>query len=75
MAKPDSGDHIVTLCKETIDGMGVPCSECEATPAKLLVFYTLRGPHRRTHNGSFCSKTCHDIFHQLRPRPAKETAP
>jgi hypothetical protein len=65
----DQQDHIVTLCKEVIEPMGIKCSECGASPDELFVFYTLRGTNRRTHNGSFCNKLCHDRFHQLAPRP------
>jgi hypothetical protein len=52
--------------KIRIDATGMRCSECEATPAKLLVFYTMRGAKRLTHNGEFCSKHCHDIFYGLK---------
>jgi hypothetical protein len=65
----------VTLHRETIDAMGMTCSECDVTDMtnkKLYVFYTMRGNKRRTHNGQFCSKRCHDIFHGLKPRPAKK---
>jgi hypothetical protein len=71
MKRPDRTDHLVSLHKETIDAMGVTCSECGRPGDKLLVFYTLRGGNRRTHNGSFCSKHCHDVFHGLKPRLAK----
>lgn len=71
MKRPTPQDHLVTLHEETIDAMGVTCSECEAAPKQLLVFYTMRGPNRRTHNGQFCSKRCHDIFHGLKPRDSK----
>lgn len=71
MKQIERNDHLVTLQRESIDAMGVSCSECEATPKRLLVFYTMRGNNRRTHNGQFCSQRCHDIFHQLKPRVAK----
>lgn len=73
MKKPqiETGVGIVRLERETIDAMGVRCSECDAAPKQLLVFYTMRGSNRRTHNGSFCSKMCHDTFHGLRPRASK----
>ena len=64
----ERNDHLVTLQHETIDAMGVTCSECGKAAKKLLVFYTMRGSNRRTHNGQFCSKRCHDIFHGLKPR-------
>ena len=71
MKPVERNDHLVTLHDETIDAMGVTCSECEAAPKELLVFYTMRGRNRRTHNGQFCSKHCHDVFHQLKPRVSK----
>ena len=61
-------DHLVELQFERIDAMGVTCSECEAAPKRLLIFYTMRGTKRRTHNGQFCTKNCHDVFHGLKPR-------
>jgi hypothetical protein len=71
MKQIDRNDHLVVLHHETIESMGVTCSECDEPAKRLLVFYSMRGGHRRTHNGSFCSKRCHDIFHQLKPRVAK----
>jgi len=65
----ETGVGIVTLHRETIDAMGVTCSECGAAPNRLNVFWTERGSNRRTHNGQFCSKRCHDIFHGLKPTP------
>jgi hypothetical protein len=67
----ERNDHLVTLHRETIDAMGVTCSECDAATKKLFVYYTMRGSKRRTHNGQFCSKGCHDVFHGLKPRPPK----
>ena len=64
----DRDDHAIVLCKEVIEPMGIKCSECEGSPSELYVFYTMRGSRRRTHNGAFCSKKCHDIFHGLKPR-------
>jgi hypothetical protein len=66
--KPPVQTHLTILRQESIEAMGVPCSECGETPRRLLVFYTARGGQRRTHNGSFCSKQCHDRFHGLRPK-------
>lgn len=76
MRKPSilKQDHTVTLGKEIVQAFGIKCSECDAAPDELLVFYTMRGQHRRTHNGSFCSKLCHDRFHGLKPRPAPKVA-
>lgn len=66
MTKKQDGTY-----RETIDGMGVTCSQCDQTDlthgGKLYVYYTIRDGRRRTHNGSFCSKHCHDVFHGLRP--------
>jgi hypothetical protein len=63
-------DHLTELQYETVDADGVRCSECGgvAKHNKLLIYATVRGTKRRTHNGSFCSKLCHDIFHGLKPR-------
>ena len=66
-----TGIPFVKLERETIDAYGVTCSECDAAPKKLVVFYTMRGSNRRTHNGQFCSKLCHDRFHGLKPRVKK----
>jgi hypothetical protein len=65
----ETGVGLTILRQESIEAMGVPCSECGNDAKRLLVFYTMRGGHRRTHNGQFCSKRCHDVFHQLRARP------
>jgi hypothetical protein len=56
------------LHRETIDAMGTTCSWCGnvAKGNKLFVYYTERDgikPNRRTHNGAFCSKSCHDDYH------------
>jgi len=67
----ETGVGIVTLHRETIDAMGMTCSECGAERKQLYVFYTMRGTRRRTHNGQFCSKKCHDIFDGLKPRETK----
>jgi hypothetical protein len=64
----DRYDHTVILGKEVVEPMGMKCSECQGTPDELLVFYTMRGSQRRTHNGAFCTKLCHDRFHGLKPR-------
>jgi hypothetical protein len=62
-------DHVTELVFETIDAMGDHCSQCDKTAKgnKLLVFATVNGARQRTHNGAFCSKRCHDIFHGLKP--------
>lgn len=63
-------DHLTELDVEAIEHDGMRCSECgDLGPNdKLLIYATLRGQQRRTHNGQFCSKLCHDIFHGLKPR-------
>jgi len=67
----ETGVGIVELHRETIDAYGVTCSECDKGKKKLIVFYTMRGANRRTHNGQFCSKLCHDRYHGLRPKVPK----
>lgn len=55
--------------REVIDAYGQTCSWCGGVrrSGKLFVYYTERdgsgGRNRRTHNGQFCSKSCHDSFH------------
>lgn len=68
-------DHLTTLTVETIDAMGMICSHCGNVAAgnKLKIYATVRGARSRTHNGEFCSKLCHDIFHGL--KPAKKPTP
>jgi hypothetical protein len=66
----EKSSPFVILRHESIEAMGMTCSECDTPGAKrLLVFYTMRGGSRRTHNGQFCSKRCHDIFHKLKRPP------
>lgn len=62
---------ITELVCEAIDADGQRCSECGDTAPgdKVLIYATLRGTNRRTHNGQFCSKACHDRFHGLAPKP------
>ncbi len=53
------------LHKEVIDDYGNTCSWCgiRRKDGKLFVYYTERDSGvRRTHNGSFCSKSCHDAY-------------
>lgn len=70
MQRIERTDHLTKLSCETVEAMGVTCSECGGTARgdTLQVYATVRGRRVRTHNGSFCSKLCHDIFHGLRPR-------
>lgn len=56
------------LHKEIIDASGCTCSWCGSNreDGKLYVYYTERDgirPNRRTHNGAFCCKSCHDSYH------------
>ena len=55
------------LICEAIDADGQRCSECgETAPGdKVLIYATVRGGRRRTHNGQFCSRVCHDRFNGL----------
>jgi hypothetical protein len=66
----ERSDHLTELVSEAVDANGVRCSECGDTAPgnKLLIYATVRGAKRRTHNGAFCSKFCHDVFHGLMPR-------
>lgn len=61
---------ITELTVEAIDADGMRCSECGDTAPgeKVLIYTTRRGRNVRTHNGQFCSKLCHDIFHGLHAR-------
>jgi hypothetical protein len=61
---------ITELICETIEADGMRCSECGDTAPgdKLLIYVTKRGANRRTHNGQFCSRPCHDRFHGLAPQ-------
>ena len=72
MKRVEKTDHLTELKVETIDAMGMVCSQCGnvATGDKLNIYATVRGAIRRTHNGEFCSKLCHDIFHGLKPAKA-----
>lgn len=54
------------LHREVIDANGVTCTWCGSSrkDKKLFVYFTERDSGgRRTHNGSFCSKQCHDSYH------------
>ncbi len=56
------------LHREVIDSYGSDCSWCGQTRkgGKLYVYYTERDGlqnNRRTHNGAFCCKGCHDAYH------------
>jgi hypothetical protein len=70
----ENTDHLTELVCETIDcpKWANRCSECGDTAPgdQLLIYITVRGAHRRVHNGAFCSKFCHDWFHGLKPRKA-----
>lgn len=45
------------------------CAECrDDGGGKLLRYATRIGTRVREHDGLFCSKSCHDWFHGLRPR-------
>jgi hypothetical protein len=55
--------------RETMEAMGQSCTECGGLngKGKLFVYYTIRVAarpfsSRRTHNGAFCSKKCHDAY-------------
>ena len=56
-----------TLETESVDAEGRVCSECHDTAPndKLIVYYTLLGLKHRQHDGLFCSKVCHDVYHGL----------
>lgn len=58
------------LHRETIDAYGVTCSWCGQSrkDKKLFVYYTERDSvqsNRRTHNGKFCSISCHNSYHEV----------
>jgi hypothetical protein len=60
----------VLVC-ESVDACGTHCAECgeEADRnGKLLQYGTQIGPRVRVHDGLFCCKDCHDVWHGLRPR-------
>jgi hypothetical protein len=63
-------DHLTELVVETIDAEGKHCAECHDTAQgdKLFVYYTRLGSRQRRHDGLFCSKDCHDIYHGLKAR-------
>lgn len=63
-------DHLTELVCEAVDASGDRCSECHdvAAGGKLLKYSTVRGARVRAHDGLFCSKVCHDMFHGLAPR-------
>ena len=45
------------------------CAECrDESGGKLLRFSTVRGSRVRQHDGLFCSQSCHDVWHGLKPR-------
>jgi hypothetical protein len=55
------------LHRDTIDAQGQTCSWCGQTAKgnKLFVYRTERdgiANQTRTHNGQFCSKSCHDVY-------------
>jgi len=57
-----------TLLREVIDGMERTCSYCgsKREDGKLFVYYTEPDsvrPRRVKHHGEFCSKSCHDSYH------------
>jgi hypothetical protein len=63
-------DHLTELLTEAIDAEGKTCPECHDVGPhdRLFVFSTRHGKRVRVHDGAFCSKFCHDIYHGLRPR-------
>jgi hypothetical protein len=69
MTPIDRTDHETRLGIVPVErAPGDRCTECHKRPAVLLRFYTGMGAKRRDHEGMFCSKLCHDVFHGLAPR-------
>lgn len=57
------------LHRESIKAYGQECSWCGSSRSDgtLYVYYTERDgirANRRTHNGQFCSKPCHDSYNE-----------
>lgn len=70
MAVIERTDHLTELLTQAIDAEGKTCPECHdvAPHDQLFVFSTRHGARVRVHDGAFCSKLCHDIYHGLAPR-------
>jgi hypothetical protein len=70
MSKIERNDHLTELVVEIIDAEGKRCAECHDTAQgdRLFVYYTRHGSRQRRHDGLFCSKDCHDIYHGLKSR-------
>lgn len=65
-----SDRYITELVCEPIEAGNRLCPECHDTAAHntLYVFSTRRGFRLREHDGAFCSKDCHDVYHGLKLR-------
>jgi len=63
-------DHLTKLVCESVEAGRDRCSECGDVGPKgmLFIYATERGARRRVHDGTFCSKLCHDRFHGLAPK-------
>jgi hypothetical protein len=61
---------LTVLTDEAVDADGMRCSECGDTGPrdKLFIYSTVIGSRVRVHDGLFCSKLCHDMFHGLHLR-------
>ena len=61
-------DHLYHLVAEPVDANGDRCPECgDVGPGhKLYTYWSVRGNKSRRHEGTFCSRDCHDIWHGLK---------
>ncbi len=72
----DRSDHLYELHCEAIDADNHHCWECHDVAAgnRLFQFFSVRGKRSRQHDGMFCSKDCHDIYHGLKSRESRRAA-